>query len=144
MSQRKTGIIVSASSDIGYELAVDWINKGFKVIGTYRTWNENLDSLKKLGVHLHHCDLAEKKSVNKFCDQLLDEKLAWDALVLAPGLQDPVGLLREIDFDEWESSIQVNFINQVRIAKKLMPTRIKKQEEDQKRRNSKKNKNEDE
>ena len=33
-------IIFSISSDIGYSIAIDWLKKGYKVIGTYRNKQE--------------------------------------------------------------------------------------------------------
>ena len=48
-----------------------------------------------------------------------------DILVFATGTQKPIGLFSDCDFDEWANSIQVNFTNQLRIVKRLIPIRNK-------------------
>ena len=43
---KKRIFILSISSDIGYELAIYWIAKGYKVIGTYKSFSD------KCGTHV--------------------------------------------------------------------------------------------
>lgn len=47
----------------------------------------------------------------------------WDALVLCPGAQEPVGSFVECDFDEWARSTRVNFLDQMRLTHALLPSR---------------------
>lgn len=114
--------IVSITSDIGFELAKYWKKKGYNVSGTYRSKSNNYLELKKLKICLFKCDLSFKKSINNFL-AVLDKKYKWDWLILAAGLQDPIGKFIKINFDEWEDSLFVNFISMTRILNFLLKLR---------------------
>jgi NADP-dependent 3-hydroxy acid dehydrogenase YdfG len=117
-------IIISISSDIGYELALDWLKKGSKVSGTYRTKSDKTKKLKRMGVTLVKCDLSSNKSINKAIMKL--KKLGtWDVITLAAGTQKPVGLFEEIDFQEWRQSINENFLGQFEILHGILSLRNK-------------------
>lgn len=110
-------IIVSISSDIGSALGERWKEKGLNVVGTSRTPNSDLvfPTVK--------CDLASPESKIDVVRELLslssDGK--WDVLVLAAGTQEPIGSFREINFQDWISSLHVNLISQLELLHLLMP-----------------------
>ena len=56
-------IIFSISSDIGFNLGINWLKKGFKVIGTYRNYSKNCELLEKNGALLFKSDLLNKDSL---------------------------------------------------------------------------------
>jgi len=116
-------IIIASSSDIGNAMARRWVNKGWKVFGTYRTKFPATNELAEIGVELVQCDLADVNSVQKACLELRSLCPIWDNLILSVGSQEPIGPLMSCNFDDWAVSIQVNFINQLRIVKELLPTR---------------------
>ena len=122
---KKNIIIAGVSSDIGLALAKDWINKNWNVFGTYRTSSKTLDQINGVLKGLVSCDFACNESVDKACNLLNENKLSWDVLVMAPGLQEPIGLFEESNFDDWTTSINVNFINQLRFLHNLLPERSK-------------------
>lgn len=113
-------IMISVSSDIGYAMYERWKAKGWDIYGTYRIWNKRLMSLD----HLVWCDLADTATVTDACNLLKNVK-DWDVLVMCPGTQEPVGLFKNCNFDEWAESIRINFTNQMRIVHELLPTRNK-------------------
>ena len=124
MSRKKQSvIIISISSDIGTAMAKRWLKRGWDVYGTYRTKCRSVDELLDCGVILFECDLSNLRSVDHTCLELNELSLNWDILVLATGTQEPIGLFTDCDFDEWANSIQVNFTNQLRIVKRLIPAR---------------------
>jgi len=92
-------------------------------LGTYRTESKVVQVLEDKGVILTHCDLREKRSIEKACSDLRSLAQEWDVLVLCPGSQDPVGLFDVCDFDEWEESIKINFTGQLRIVYELLAIR---------------------
>jgi NAD(P)-dependent dehydrogenase (short-subunit alcohol dehydrogenase family) len=47
----------------------------------------------------------------------------WETLVVCPGSTDPVGAFDQCDFDEWESSVRVNFTAQMQVIHELLPFR---------------------
>ena len=57
-------IIFSINSDIGYSIADNWLDQGYKVIGTYRKYSSRLNKLKQRGAKLIACDLNSIKSIN--------------------------------------------------------------------------------
>ncbi len=118
-----TVVIISVSSDIGTSMAQRWLECGWQIFGTYRTPSASLASLSDSHFHLFHCDLAEIESVKNACDEIKRKCKSWDALILCPGLQDPIGSFESCQFDEWENSLRVNFTSQLRIVHELLPSR---------------------
>jgi len=116
-------VIVSISSDIGYELAKNWLSKGHEVWGTYRNWSSNCYELKELGAELEFCNLNDPKSVSEAVKKYNDIS-DWDSLIMGAGDQNPIGLFGEVPFGEWSDSLQVNFVGHMQFLHGLM--RIKK------------------
>jgi len=119
----KRCIVISASSDIGLAVSRHWLSLGYAVSGTFRTGNADVESLRRAGAHLVHCDVSNRKSIAAACAELMTEAAPWDVLMVAPGTQEPVGLFQDCDFDAWETSITVNFTAQMRIVHTLLPVR---------------------
>lgn len=119
----KNAIVLGASSDIGIALCEDWTLKGWEVIGTYRTPCDAVSRLEPQLSFLVKCDLTITADVEHASSCMKERFPSWDVLVLGPGLQDPVGLFLECDFDQWAESITVNFTNQLRILHRLLPNR---------------------
>lgn len=116
-----TAIIVSISSDIGIAMAERWLACNWTVLGTYRTRSAATDRLERAGVRLLQCDLAEATSVDACAKSLIDDSIAWDALIVLAGTTEPIGPFGETDFDHWAKSIDCNFTNQLRIVHRLLP-----------------------
>lgn len=116
-------IILSISSDIGMELAEQWMDKGHDVVGTFRTRNERLSALETQGVKTCYCDLLDLESMKEAAIYLQQNVPEWDAIILAPGLQEPVGPFLQSNFDEWAASVEANLTNQLRMLHSLLPFR---------------------
>ena len=124
MSEKgQTSIIIAASSDIGSAMARRWRKKGWNVFGTYRTKSYTTYELSEIGVEFIQCDLSDNSSVQKACLELRNLCPLWDNLILSAGSQEPIGLFMNCNFDDWADSIQVNFTNQLRIVRGLLPNR---------------------
>lgn len=121
----KTAIIVSATSDIGGALAQRWLQKKWRVLGTYRTPSRPFDNLVREGLLPVACDLADIRSLDNGCAEIKRSVSSWDVLVLAPGTLDPVGPFLSTSFSQWNDSILVNFLAQIRIVHELLPVRKK-------------------
>ena len=115
-------IIVSVSSDIGTNLARNWIAAGHQVWGTYRRWTENCNLLKSIGVTLEYCDLSSVISIQRALESIPTGH-DWTCAVLASGDQVPIGLFHQSDFTEWANSIQVNLVGQLQFLHGLMQIR---------------------
>lgn len=116
-------IIISASSDIGTALAHSWMRAGHQVTGTFRTRSAAVDDLESAGMSAVECDLSDNESVEAACRAIISEGGFWDTLVLAPGAQEPVGPFMKTSFDEWETSVIVNFSAELRVIHKLFESR---------------------
>ena len=112
-------LILSISSDIGTALAEEWHRDGIEVMGTYRTWSDNCKKLKELGIQLVQCDFTDKKSIESAIS-LFVQISHWNVLVLAAGDQNPIGLFKDIIFDNWEKSINANFIGMLRFLHRCL------------------------
>lgn len=115
-------IIISASSDIGRDLAIEWKKKGWDVWGTYRSHSESLKLLADQSIPMVRCDLSDDKSIDMACCDLPKD---WEILVFCAGLMDPIGTFESVDFKEWENGLNINFISQLRMLHKLLPSRNK-------------------
>ena len=120
-----TRLIVSISSDIGTALARSWMQRGHSVTGTFRTESQTVSDLRSLGAQMVQCDLADPRSVDHAIQEIKEITPDWDVLVQAAGNQDPVGPFEVTEFDEWDTSVTVNFTSQLRITQGLLPTRNK-------------------
>jgi NAD(P)-dependent dehydrogenase (short-subunit alcohol dehydrogenase family) len=110
-------IIFSISSDFGFALAKDWLEKGFQVSGTYNTPSAKVDYLLGKGATLVKTNFLNKDEIDIACEQL--SYVAWDVLCLAPATLNPIGKFVEIEIDEWEKSIYLNFISQMRAIHRM-------------------------
>lgn len=115
-------LIIAASSDIGAAMGLRCCERNWRVTGTYRTEGTNVDSLRRAGADLVPCDLADNASITEACAKL-SQQPAWDVLVLGPGETRPIGPFAELNFDDWERSLTVNFTAQLRIVHALLPSR---------------------
>ena len=116
-------IIFSISSDIGYHLALDWVQKGYEVIGTYRTKSKKTEELYKLGVKLFYCDFENEASILKIEQNL--KSYNWDIICFLNGTLEPIGKFDECNFNEWELSYRSNFLIPLRIVSFLIKYRNK-------------------
>ena len=122
----KNCIIISASSDIGIYLCKSWSEKGWNLFGTFRKKTKQVIDLTKIyNVKLFNLDISEKQSIQTFFKKLSNSIDSWDVLVFCTGTMNPIGDFQNTDFDQWEKSIHINFINQLRILNLLLPSRNK-------------------
>ena len=117
--KNKNRLIISISSDIGFELAKDWLKKGYKVFGTFRTESEKNNELISIGANLTKCNLSDKDAILKSIDYFkeIDE---WDVIVVASGTQEPINKFLECDFDEWENSFMINLFGPLRFLQGIL------------------------
>ncbi len=117
------GIIISATSDIATEMCLQWKKKGWDLQGTFYSEGETYQTLKREGIPLIRCDLSNPVSVDAAAEELKQKGANWDFLLFATGSQVPVGPFERVDIDSWVSSIQLNFLNQMRLLHRLLPCR---------------------
>jgi NAD(P)-dependent dehydrogenase (short-subunit alcohol dehydrogenase family) len=120
---QRTAIIISVSSDIGSAMASRWLERGWNVLGTYRTRSTMLDRLESAGLESVFCDVSSADSIASACTELKRRSKQWDILVLGAGTQEPIGEFMDTSFGDWEASIGINFTSQLGIMHELLPHR---------------------
>ena len=119
----KKAIVFSASSDIGYALCLRLIKEKYNIFGTFRHDSEKVRCLKSAGAILYQCNLLDKGQLSSVLTRLQEAASSWNALIMLQATMNPIGRLVDVDMDEWATSIQLNFVDQVRILQRLMGTR---------------------
>jgi NAD(P)-dependent dehydrogenase (short-subunit alcohol dehydrogenase family) len=121
----KTIIILSVSSDIGNFLAKQYLERGWKVIGTYRQ-KKNLQGLEKQDCELFKLDITRKQDIKAFITQLKRRKIHWDRLICSVGSLLPAQDFFECDFNQWQESLFINAIGPLEMVHGLYPLANKK------------------
>jgi len=119
----KKSIIFSISSDIGYNLSLKLLEENHTIYGTYNTYSDNVKKLKELGVKLFKCNLLEDNEISETINLIKQYCSHWDNLFILQASMNPIGLLEKTNMIDWEKSIKLNFINQIKIIKELLDTR---------------------
>jgi NAD(P)-dependent dehydrogenase (short-subunit alcohol dehydrogenase family) len=112
-----SALIVGHDSEIGSIVANFLSSNGWEVFSTTRRL-EVLDSNKDR--QLFYCNLLDKDSISNAVRNFLDCAPDWNLIILSVGLLSPIGKITETDFDTWEKSIQVNFLNQIYLIREII------------------------
>lgn len=123
MLAKRTVFILSASSDIGRDLALLYARAGDDVVGTYRRRETAAALMDRPGVELMHCDVSRPESVRAMAAEYAALDRPWDVLISCVGTMDPIGPFLDTDFDAWEQSVIVNSTAQLRALHALYPYR---------------------
>jgi len=108
-------IVLAVSSDIGAYLGEHYVRQGAEVVGTYRSWSQNVAKLEKLGVKLFPMDIGSNKDVAYFAKQLTASNFSWDVMISSVGMLDPIDSFFSTNFDAWERSVITNSTSQLRV-----------------------------
>jgi len=111
-------IVVGANSEIGHAVSVALSESGWSVVGTVREV-ENSNTVHLVAV-VDQCDLNDASSVDAAAIKISQLSGPWDALIMAPGTMEPIGLFQEVDSDVWAQAVNINFVNQARLVQKLL------------------------
>ena len=103
-------IVISASSDIGLEIAKFSKSKNKRVIGTYRN-DSSKAYLDKYCDNSINLDLNDNSHLNNFVNFLREKKFLWDELIFCPSQPFPFKSFFESEFTEWEDSFKVNSLS---------------------------------
>lgn len=125
MEKKKIVFISSITSDIGCALAKRYIKEGWNVVGTYKSKN-NLEEIQSISKYLFFCDFTNKESVKKCIEDYNEKNICWDLFIACAGTQKPIKPFFECDFDEWDSSLHINAIEQLRLLHSTYNSKDKK------------------
>jgi NADP-dependent 3-hydroxy acid dehydrogenase YdfG len=111
----KIVVILSISSDIGHFLTNQYLDRGWRVIGTYRQ-KKNLKGFDVKKVDLFKLDITKLQEIKAFITQLKRRQLRWDRLICLTGSLLPAQDFFECNFDQWQDSLFVNAIGPLRLV----------------------------
>lgn len=116
MSRKACTLIIGVKSGIGEALSDHLKLLGERVIGTSRS----ISNSDEAAGDVFTLDVSSLDSIKSFVEKLSRE-YAWERLVFCPALMTPIGPFREINIEEWVSTFNINFTNQVYLLRKLLP-----------------------
>lgn len=87
-------IILGSSGELGSYLSLK-LSKSYDIIAVNRNKTKN------------YIDFSDRKSINKF----LKQSKNIFGLINCYGIQKPIDDFYEVDFEEWEQNVNINFIN---------------------------------
>ena len=121
---KRTVIVLGASADIGKNMCKYYLRDNFSVLGTYRHPSKNIKELSGLeGMSLFQCDVTCKEDVESLSRYVQENNFHWRTLFSSVGTSEPIGRFFTLDFDDWNDSVQVNCIGQLRALHALYPYR---------------------
>jgi NAD(P)-dependent dehydrogenase (short-subunit alcohol dehydrogenase family) len=103
-------LIVGNDSEIGTLVAKSLRSSDWKVYATSRRQESVAFSPE---ANLYFCDLVDRESISLATSSFVRDCPDWNLVVLSVGTLNPIGRIIDTNFDEWEKSIQVNFLNQL-------------------------------
>ncbi len=113
--------IFGLSSDIGREMALRFTGQGWKVAGTYRQ-KQSLGLLaEEEDVTAIPCDAEDPDSIAAAVAEFAALDMPWDLFLSSIGTMEPIGPFFDLDFNNWEKSVTVNSVAQLRALHGLYP-----------------------
>lgn len=124
MSAQDTAIVLGANADIGQKICEMLLADGKRVIGTFRRDFPEYDNLaRRPGMTLVRCDLTESSDIKRLVTTVEQEGIAWSLLFSSVGSSEPIGRFFDLNFDDWQRSVEINFTSQLRALHALYPYR---------------------
>ncbi len=118
-NESRSVLITGANRGIGLELARQYSQSGWRVIGTARTPGNatelsNLDNTRVLQL-----DVTDQDSVARFAAELGDEPI--DMLINNAGVLPMMNSVPSIDLDVFSNILAVNTVGPVRVTQAMLP-----------------------
>ena len=112
-------LITGASSGIGKSTAKKLLAKGHTVYGAARRVDEMQD-LKKLGMHTQFLDLTKEESIQTCVDTILKNEGRIDVLINNAGYGS-YGAVEDVSMEEAKRQFEVNIFGLARITQLVLP-----------------------
>lgn len=121
----KSVFILSISSDIGKNLAKEYLSRGWEVYGTYRKPSSLLElSIELPGAVLYQCDISIPNSIQESLANLPND-FNWDIFISLPCDPLPLTSFFESSINQWVESFMVNSLRQLEFLHRIYPYRNK-------------------
>jgi NAD(P)-dependent dehydrogenase (short-subunit alcohol dehydrogenase family) len=121
----RAALITGASQGLGKEIAATYLREGASVVICARDGAMLEDVRKELSplgkVIARPCDVSNVDQV----DALIDEATAafphLDILVNSAGVYGPKGLIEDVNWEDWVTSLEINLFGTVLLARSIIP-----------------------
>ncbi len=113
-------IIISLTSDIGQKLAEFYINKKFKILGSYRNKTSIKNFINTKNIALYKLNLTKEISIKNFCNNVNKKFSNWDYIIFCNGDLKPIAKFKNANFDLWVKSLKINCLSSLRILNHLL------------------------
>lgn len=115
-TMNKGAIITGSSQGLGYEIAKKLVGDGFDVLICARNQeelnkaSENLNSICHEGQTVIRvpCDVSQIEQVEMLFKEAEENLPYYNVLVNNAGVYGPMGLLEDVDWDEWTRAFEIN------------------------------------
>jgi len=116
---KKVVIVTGASSGIGKETALRFLNEGYEVHAGARRLDAMRD-LEQQGAHLHALDLTKGESIDAFVAKVVEQSRRIDVLVNIAGY-GLYGSVEEVPLDAARDQIEVNVFGLAHMIQATLP-----------------------
>jgi len=86
-----------------------------------RTFSNQLKELEDQFLSLIEIDFSNSLSIDIGIDEIKNLNFAWDFVILCPGTMEPIGRFDSCNIDDWEKTIKINFLSQLRFMHGILP-----------------------
>ncbi|EGV61706.1 NAD(P)-binding protein [Yamadazyma tenuis ATCC 10573] len=124
MSNSKTVVVTGASSGIGYDVALEFASKGYKVIAGARRLS-TMEDLKKHGIRTVELDVTSSESVANLKALIQTEYNGAIKYLYNNAGQPCMVAAVEVSDDQVSKCFEVNVFGQIRVTRELAPFVIK-------------------
>ncbi len=125
----KTAIITGASQGLGLAIAKEFVKAGASIIMCARDTeilNQARSSLLPFAsenqvIIAHPADVSSPESVSKLVRNALTNFPQVHILINNAGVYGPMGVIEEVNWEEWVQAIEINLLGSVLMCKTILP-----------------------
>ncbi|MGB5510687.1 MAG: SDR family oxidoreductase [Woeseiaceae bacterium] len=110
-------LITGANRGIGLELARQYKEAGWRVIGTARK-PEQAEELRALDARVLQLDVTDQQSIDRMAEELGEQSL--DLLINNAGIFPRVRTIADVNFDDVTRTFAVNTVGPMRVSRALL------------------------
>jgi NAD(P)-dependent dehydrogenase (short-subunit alcohol dehydrogenase family) len=127
--QGRVAIISGASQGLGFAITRAYVQAGADVMMCARTQTElekarqEVCLLSRRGQQVLTCvaDVSQEKDVQSLMEKTYSRFQRVHILVNNAGIYGPMGLIEEVDWNEWVAAININFLGSVLMCRAMVP-----------------------
>ncbi|MBP2666849.1 MAG: family oxidoreductase [Firmicutes bacterium] len=125
----RTAIVTGGSQGLGLAIATHFVAEGANVVLCARDSGKLAVAVNELRQHVVlpqkviglSVDVSDETAVNRFVMAITAEFDSIDILVNSAGVYGPMGLIEEIDWQEWVDAIKINLLGTVQMCRAVLP-----------------------